>query len=104
MRTQKELLNEMVCNTHTLWAESFVNEVNAAFGTALKCHVYEADGGPRNPKGLFLDEGTQAKGLACFTLAPALCSALGVSYESSMGRGFQVRKCVDALRAAGYGQ
>ena len=101
MRTQAELLHEMACNTHTLWSESFVAEVNAAFGTGLQARTYEPDGGP---KGLTTNSGHAERGLACFTLAPLLCSALGVRYADKLGRGFQVRACVEALREAGYGK
>lgn len=101
--TQKEILQELLENTHTLWAPSFVEKVNDAFGTSIKCHSYIADG-HRNPKGLSLhDKGDVAIGLACFDLAPILCSALGVKYEYKLGRGFQVQACVEALRNAGHG-
>lgn len=99
--TQAELLQDMVENTHTLWAKSFVDRVNEAFGTNIQCRRYYAGGGP---KGLTMNDGADhAVGLACFDLAPMLCTALSVEYESKMGRGFQVRACVDALKAAGYG-
>lgn len=101
---QAELLNELAENTHTLFSESFVEQINEAFIVSLKARVYRADGA-RNPKGLTTHDGApEAKGLAAFELAPALCDALGVKYESKLGRGFQVRACVDALRTAGYGQ
>lgn len=102
MRTKAELLTAIIGDTHALWAPSFVDEVNAAFGTDLQCHSYDAGGGP---KGLTTNDGADsAVGLACFHLAPMLCDALGVEYESMMGRGFQVRACVNALRAKGYGR
>ena len=100
MRTKSEILDILANDTHALWAKSFVDEVNAVFGTNLECINYSAGGGP---KGLTLnDGGDSAIGLSSFHLAPALCSALGVEYESFLGRGFQVRACVAALREAGY--
>lgn len=93
---QESVLYRMECNTHTLWAPSFVEQVNAEFGTDIKPFKYKAD---KHPKGLTLDGGAkQALGMACFDLAPILCSRLGVKYESKMGRGFQVRSCCEAIR------
>lgn len=102
--TQAEILTYLEQNTHGLFTAAFVVKVNEAFGTKIKCNVYSADA-PANPKGLTLDNGrSRARGLAAFDLAPILCSQLNVKFESKLGRGFQVRACVEALRAAGYGQ
>lgn len=102
MRTQKELLHALVCNTHVLWRPEFVDDINIAFGTKLEAQKYEVGGGP---KGLTLNNGASAAiGIASFDLAPMLCGALNVKYAGMLGRGFQVRACVDALHAAGYGQ
>lgn len=98
--TQAEILQEMLENTHTLYAPSFIEKVNKAFSTNIQPRTYKAGGGP---KGLTLyDGGYSAVGIACFELAPCLCDALKVRYESKMGRGFQVQACVKALREAGY--
>lgn len=102
MRTQSELMHEMVCETHTLFSPDFVDEINAAFKTSIKPRAYRPN--PRDPKGLTTHSGKPEVGLACFELAPMLCAALGIKYESKLGRGFQVRACVEALKAAGYGK
>ena len=95
-----ELLDE---NTHSLLTPGFVDQVNKAFGVSLTPYVHKADG-HRNPKGLTLPNGaSQASGLAAFELAPLLCRALGVQYQDALGRGFLVRNCTSALRAAGHG-
>lgn len=102
MRTKAELLQILVEDTHALWAKSFVDEINEAFGVHLDCTNYNAGGGP---KGLTTNDGSpSAIGLACFHLAPMLCDALEVEYETMMGRGFRVRTCVNALRKAGKDQ
>jgi len=102
--TQAEVLQEMLENTHSLFNQDFVGEVNAAFNTDIKCHRYKADGDV-NPKGLTLDNGaTSAIGLACFDLAEELCDTLKLEYTQTMGRGFQVMVCVEALKNAGYGK
>lgn len=100
--TQAEVLHELNCNTHTLFAKEFVDKVNEAFGTKIKCWEYRAN--PHDPKGLTLDNGAKmAVGMAAFDLAKMLCRELNVKYESKMGRGFQVRACTEALKNAGYG-
>lgn len=102
MRTQKELLHELMCNTHVLWRPEFVDEINTAFGTKLEAQRYKAS---NDPKGLTLNNGASAAiGIASFDLAHMLCGALNVKYAGMLGRGFQVRVCVEALQAAGYGQ
>lgn len=99
---QAEILETLAEDTHALWAQSFVDKVNLAFGVSLICHEYAAGGGP---KGLTTNDGANsARGLASFDIAPMLCGALGVKYEAFLGRGFQVRACVKALREAGYGK
>jgi len=62
---------------------------------------------PRDPHGLTLNHhaegvhkdrhGYYAMGLAAESLASALCDKLSITYESKMGRGFQLRTCCDAL-------
>ena len=100
-KTKEDILSHLDSCTHNLFSEEFVAKVNEIFGVNLKCFEYEADG-HKNPKGLTLANGEKkAMGLACFNLALMLCQALNVKYESKLGRGFQVRACCDAIRAAG---
>lgn len=101
--TQAEVLHTLNCNTHTLFTKDFVDKVNEAFGTKIKCSEYKAN--PHDPKGLTLDnEAKTAVGMAAFDLAPMICRELNVKYEGKMGRGFQVRACTEALINAGYGK
>ena len=101
-RTRKELMQIMIENTHALWNTDFLDEVNQAFGTKIEPREYVEDG-DRNPKGLTLNERAKsANGIACFELVPLLCASLNVKYPSMFGRGFQVRACIDALKAAGF--
>ena len=102
MATQKELMHDMLYNTHVLWNGEFLKKINSAFNVDIQPATYKAN--PRELKGLTLNNGAKStQGMACFDLAEILCRRLNVEYESKMGRGFQVRSCIDALRAAGYG-
>ncbi len=96
--TKAEILELLEAETHTLFTSELLDKVNAAFGTSLLPKNYTADG---SPKGLQEPRGTTRQGIAAFDLAPMLCAALGVKYESMMGRGFQVQACVAAIRASG---
>lgn len=98
--TQAEIMEAVGSDTHALWNAGFVDKVNVAFGTNIQAQEYEAGGGF---KGLTLHDGSsRAKGIASFDLMPMLCQALNVEYEGKLGRGFQVRACIEALKAAGY--
>jgi hypothetical protein len=102
-RSKAEILQLLVEDTHALWAPKFIAEVNEAFGTSIQCMNYAVDG-DRNPRGLSLYDGvSESFGLASFHIAPELCHAFDVPYESRMGRGSQVRECVAALIRAGRG-
>lgn len=96
--TKTEILDLLAAQTHTLFTSELLDKVNAAFGTSLLPKNYTADG---SPKGLQEPRGTTLQGIAAFDLAPMLCNALDVKYPSMMGRGFQVRACVEAIRNSG---
>lgn len=99
---QNDVLNHLVENTHILFTGDFLKEINEAFGLRIRPSLYHAE--PNEPKGLVLDNGHhEAIGISAYDAAICLCQHLRVQYERKMGRGFQVRACVDALRAAGFG-
>lgn len=100
---QKEVLDILEHETHSFFTDEFVAQVNEAFDTKLKPSIHYAD--LRNPKGLTLNSGaTQASGLSALEIALRLCDHFHVRYDPKMGRGFQVRTCVAALRTAGFGE
>ena len=99
---QNDVLNHLVENTHLLFTNEFVEEINGAFGLRLRPQYYRAT--PNEPKGLTLDNGKDGTiGISALDAARMICQALGVRHEEKMGRGFQVRACVEALRNAGFG-
>jgi len=96
--TPQEAIQSMLENTHVLFTIEHGQKIAKAFGVELEPIVYQADG-DKNPKGLTTNNGSkQAKGFACFDLAPMICNRLNLKYELKMGRGFQVRACCEALR------
>jgi hypothetical protein len=101
--TQNELLTTLVENTHTLFTDEMVGKINEAFGLKWKPLHYRAD--PTAPKGLTIDSGKKTTtGISAYDAAILLCRDLGVNHSLKMGRGTQVRECVDRLRVAGYGE
>lgn len=99
---QNDVMTVLVENTHTLFTNEMVEKINGAFGLRIRPKMYRAN--PSEPKGLTLDNGRKdAIGISALDAAIELCAALNVQFESKMGRGYQVRACVEALRKAGYG-
>lgn len=96
--TKSEILDLLESETHTLFTSELLDKVNAAFGTTLLPKNYVADG---SPKGLQKPKGTAYQGISAYDCSLMLCDALGVKYASMIGRGFQVRACVAAIRASG---
>lgn len=95
--TKQEAIQRMLENTHSLFTVEGGNEIAEAFGIKFDAPTYKADG-DKNPKGLTLNNGDkEAKGFACFDLAPMICHRLNIFYPEKMGRGFQVRACCEAL-------
>lgn len=100
--TRSEILQTLCKDTHAFWTPEFVTKINDAFGTKLECYTAKATG-HKDPKGLTLNNGaSSATGLASFEIAPMLCRHFNVKYESKLGRGSQVRACVQALREMGF--
>lgn len=99
---QEEILHDLVCNTHILYTPDILTRVNYAFAVNIQPRTYHDS--RQHPKGLTLDgDKKSVKGISAYDLALILCGKLNVRYEDKMGRGFQVRACVEALRGAGYG-
>lgn len=82
---------------------AFLNEKGVAmfakkFGVKLTPTKHKADAGPKNPKGLTLDNGAKfAIGMDAAVMAQIICRQLGVPYEEKMGRGSQLYACCNAL-------
>ena len=103
MTTRNDFLKMLTEHTHSLFTSEIVTQANDLFGTRIKARTYRAN--PHDPKGLTLDNGKAVSdpGISALDLSRELCDALRVKYPHKMGRGFQVRACVDALREAGFG-
>ena len=98
-KEQEAALSKLECDTHCLWNDSAVIEITAPFGFIGKSRVYEADGGPHNPKGLTLNNSRpHAVGASSWDISGQICSHLKVRSEGKLGRGFQVRADCDAIR------
>ena len=98
-KDQEAALHELECNTHLLWTPEAAKELTRPFG--FECRVREqiADGGPRNPKGLYLDSGAEAVvGAASWEVSGQIVDHLKIRSEGKLGRGFQVRADCDAVR------
>lgn len=96
---QERSLRHLEINTHSLWSKSTAEEIAAPFGFKPNCREYLADGGPRNPKGLYLDNGQEsALGLSSWDLSRQIALHVGARPESKLGRGFQVRADCHAIR------
>lgn len=87
---------------HSALTESAAYEIADALGVPkerIHCRSLRSDAGPDNPKGLTMYPGNEGMmGTSGLALAEALCAALNVPYEGKLGRGSQVRACVEALR------
>ncbi len=98
-KEQEAALHELECNTHILWSPEAARRLTAPFGFECKLHIYEADGGPHNPKGLTLKNGRpHAEGAASWNISGQIASHYNLEPKGMMGRGFQVRADCDAIR------
>jgi hypothetical protein len=98
-KKQEEALHQLECNTHLLWKKEAALAISRPFGFDCKMREYLADGGPRNPKGLYLDSGAEsAVGLSSWDLSGQIARHVGAKSESKLGRGFQVRADCQAIR------
>ena len=89
MEERKELLRILRDNDHLIFKPSFVERVNAAFGTALVPSAI--------PLELLYDPKGDPNGMPSFELAESLCASKGLKYDAKHGRGSQVQACCDAL-------
>lgn len=88
------------------WDHAFVSpegatEVATAFGIdAAKADswCYTLRDSRNEPKGLRLDNGTEARGICAASLTCLICETLAVPYASKLGRGSQLFECIRALR------
>jgi hypothetical protein len=98
-KEQEAALHELECNTHVLWAPEGAINLTKPFGFDCRLHDYNADAGPRNPKGLTLNDGAKsAVGASSWDISGQICSHLKVRSEGKLGRGFQVRADCNAIR------
>lgn len=96
---QEKALSIMECNTHDFWSKETAEGITKPFGCKPKLREYIADGGPRNPKGLVLNNGAEAAvGISVYDLSGQIADFVGARPEGKMGRGFQVRANCQAIR------
>jgi len=96
-----EALERLSDAHHSALTESAACEIAEALGVPkerIHCRPLRSNAGPDNPKGLTMYPGNEGMmGISGLALAEMLCAALNVSYEGKLGRGSQVRACVEAL-------
>lgn len=86
---------ETCVDSHGFYAPTIQQTIGDLFGVKLDFHEIQATGG----KGLTLDNGAKsAIGIGGWELALQLCKKLEIEYEPYLGRGFQFRACIKALR------
>jgi hypothetical protein len=98
MQQIADAIDNLAAYDHALISAKGCKDLAAAFGVAdqITTHTYYAGEGKG---GLTLFGGEKkAEGLEASVLACQICNALGVEYESKLGRGFQLRTCCEALR------
>ena len=98
------LIQELHAYDHRLMGQEAIDYFAKPFGLTIQGYKnYES---PHIPKGLTLDEGPHvlkdkrgryALGMEASQFAMRLCGELGVKYRESMGRGSQLRNCIEAL-------
>lgn len=98
-KEQEAALHQLECDTHCLWTPEAAIAITKPFGFHCKTHIYEADGGPHNPKGLTLENGRpHALGASSWDISGQIVSHFKIRSEGKLGRGFQVRADCDAVR------
>ena len=98
-KEQAASLRELCGDTHCLWSPEAAKRLTAPFGFECKTHIYEADGGPNNPKGLTINNGRpMAKGASSWDISGQIASHYKLRPEGKLGRGFQVQADCDAIR------
>ena len=98
-KEQEAALNTLECDTHCLWTPQAAKRLTAPFGFDCRVHIYEADGGPHNPKGLTLRNGRpHATGASSWDISGQIASHYGLRPKGMMSRGFQVRIDCETIR------
>jgi hypothetical protein len=98
-KEQEAALNKLECDTHCLWRPEAAIDLTLPFGFECHLHIYEADGGPHNPKGLVLNNGRpHATGASSLDISGQIARHVGANPEGKLGRGFQVRANCEAIR------
>lgn len=102
MATKQEklaALEELSEAHHCFLTVEGAKHYGALFGFEPRTYVAHAN--PSDPKGLTLDNGAEsAEGIAAERLAMQICDHLKAPYPSMMGRGFQLRVCIEAATKA----
>lgn len=98
-KEQEAALNELECDTHTLWPPEAAKRLTAPFGFEARVSHHVADASPWNPKGLTLSAGkTEAEGASSWSISGQIASHYKLRPPGKLGRGFQVRSDCDAIR------
>ena len=103
--TARQAVEEMMGNTHGILDWSQAEPFWKAFGLEGKPWMQQIACRPNDFKGAslydeqgnLLPEGTVREAIGIRELAEQICTKLGLQYEHYMGRGFQTRRCCDAL-------
>jgi hypothetical protein len=96
-KEQAAALDKLEQGTHVFWNPKGVQMLTEPFG--FKGKVFTEYANPKDPKGLTFDNGAKsAEGADSISVSNQILDHYNLTAEHKLGRGFQVRVNVEAIR------